>query len=66
MAVASSSPPPTPWTARAKLSTSGAPAIAQAPDASVKIASPAAKTRRRPSLSASMPPVMITPARASP
>ena len=65
MAVASSSPPPIPCTPRARLSTSGASAAAHAPEASVKTASPAAKTRRRPTRSASAAPVMIRPAMAS-
>ena len=52
-AVANSSAPPAPWTARAMSRASGLPAAAHAADASVKIASPAMKTRLRPMMSAS-------------
>jgi hypothetical protein len=54
--------PPTPWIARATFRKVGSGASAASPDASEKIASPAANTRRRPSRSASEPAVSTSAA----
>jgi hypothetical protein len=51
---------PTPCTTRAAIRSDALPARPQARDESVKIASPMTKTRRRPSRSASLPPVSIS------
>jgi hypothetical protein len=52
---ANSTAPPTPWSARARLSRVGSGASAHSSEAIEKIASPAANSRRRPSRSASEP-----------
>ena len=64
-AVANMSAPPTPWSARARLSMSGEPASPQSRDAAVKIAIPVTNTRRRPIRSATDPPVSRNAASAS-
>ena len=50
---------PRPWTTRAAISTSPPPASPQASDEAVKTTSPITKIRRRPSRSASLPPVSM-------
>jgi hypothetical protein len=56
---------PTPWTIRAPISTSPLPAMPQARDEIVKIARPTTKMKRRPSRSASLPPVSMKAAKVS-
>ena len=48
---------PTPWTVRAAISDAAPSASPHQTDAPVKITSPAMKTARRPSMSASLPPL---------
>ncbi len=56
---------PMPWTIRAAMSMSPLVASPQASDESVKSASPRTKMNRRPSMSASFPPVSMNAANAS-
>ena len=56
---------PTPCTTRAAISISALPARPQASDDAVKIASPTTNMRRRPSRSASLPPVSISAPKVS-
>ena len=51
---------PTPWTTRAAMSTLALPARPQPSDESVKMTSPTTKISRRPSRSASLPPVSMS------
>ncbi len=61
----SSADAPSPWTARAAISTPSDGAAAQAADPAAKTARPAVNTRRAPVRSASDPAVSITDASAS-
>ena len=54
--------PPMPWTARVMFRNVGSPANPASSDAPVKMTRPAAKTRLRPSLSASTPAVSTSAA----
>jgi hypothetical protein len=63
--VANIAAPPTPWTARATLRLVGELASPQASEATVKMAKPAAKTRRRPRRSPRTPAVSRNAARVS-
>ena len=56
---------PTPWTSRAPISTEPLFAMPHASEASVKTTRPSTKIRRRPSRSASFPPVSISDANES-
>ena len=56
---------PTPWSTRAPISSSALPASPQRSEESVKTARPKRKMRRRPSMSASLPPVSIRTAKLS-
>ena len=56
---------PTPWRTRAPMRSSAVPASPQRSDVSVKITRPIEKMRRRPSMSASFPPVSIRTAKLS-
>ena len=56
---------PAPWTTRAPISICSLPARPQASDETVKMVRPTMKIRRRPSMSASFPPVSISTANVS-
>ncbi len=60
-----SSAPPTPWSARAAISSGAEGARPHSTDATVNHTTPHTKTRRRPKRSPSPPPSRISPARVS-
>ena len=56
---------PTPWTTRAAMRNPAPVASPQARDESVKTSRPTTKIRRRPNMSASLPPVSMSTAKES-